>query len=162
MKVEDERAKCGFDSYTGDIVGGIGLGAVTSHPETGAELLARIQARRYAILGMTPSSARSNRRPGPSVNDMLPPLPDGWVSSGQIPRCVFQNRVFRARLYLPGSMEPKFISWYANAFGQGYFIAKGKQTTNLASINKTMLSAFPVPVAPLAQQKHIVAEIEKK
>jgi type I restriction enzyme S subunit len=73
----------------------------------------------------------------------------GWVWNGQVRRCVFQNHVFRARFYLPDSMEPKFISWYANTFGQDYFMAKGKQTTNLASINKTMLSAFPVPVAPL-------------
>ncbi len=86
----------------------------------------------------------------------------GWVWNGQIQRCVFQNHVFRARFHLPGSMEPKFISWYANTFGQDYFMVKGKQTTNLASINKTMLSAFPVPVAPLDQQKSIVAEIEKQ
>jgi len=84
----------------------------------------------------------------------------GWVWNGQIRRCVFQNHVFRARFYLTDSMEPKFISWYANTFGQDYFMAKGKQTTNLASINKTMLSAFPVPIAPLDQQKRIVAEIE--
>jgi type I restriction enzyme S subunit len=86
----------------------------------------------------------------------------GWVWNGQIQRCVFQNHVFRARFHLPGSIEPKFISWYANTFGQDYFMAKGKQTTNLASINKTLLSAFPVPVAPLDQQRRIVAEIEKQ
>jgi type I restriction enzyme, S subunit len=86
----------------------------------------------------------------------------GWVWNGQIRRCVFQNHVFRARFHLPGSMEPKFISWYANTFGQDYFMAKGKQTTNLASINKTMFSAFPVPVAPLDHQQRIVAEIEKQ
>ena len=85
----------------------------------------------------------------------------GWVWNGQIQRCTFQNYVFRARFYLPEAFEPKLISWYANTFGQDYFMAKGKQTTNLASINKTMLSAFPVPVAPIDQQKRIIAEIEK-
>ena len=41
-------------------------------------------------------------------------------------------------------------------------MAKGKQTTNLASINKTMLSAFPVPIPPLSEQLQLVQEIENR
>ncbi len=85
----------------------------------------------------------------------------GCLWEGQIDRCVFQNHVFRARLYVK-DVAGKLISWFGNTFGQQYFMAKGKQTTNLASINKTMLSAFPVPLPPLAEQRALVSEIESR
>jgi type I restriction enzyme S subunit len=81
----------------------------------------------------------------------------GWVWSGEIAECIHQNHVFRARLCVP-DIEPKFVSWYGNSFGQRYFLEQGKQTTNLASINMTKLSALPVPIPPINEQKRIVAE----
>ncbi len=85
----------------------------------------------------------------------------GWIWEGQIGNCTYQNHVFRARLYLK-EIDGKLISWFGNTFGQKYFMAKGKQTTNLASINKTMLSAFPVPLPPLEEQLQLNKEIEKR
>lgn len=85
----------------------------------------------------------------------------GWIWEGQINKCIYQNHVFRARLYLK-EMNGKLFSWFGNTFGQQYFMAKGKQTTNLASINKTMLSAFPVPLPPLEEQMQLIKEIEKR
>ncbi|WP_321417614.1 restriction endonuclease subunit S [uncultured Desulfobacter sp.] len=85
----------------------------------------------------------------------------GWIWEGQIERCTFQNHVFRARLYV-NEIQEKWISWFSNTFGQRYFMAEGKQTTNLASINKTMLSAFPVPLPPIDEQSELIREIEKK
>ena len=83
----------------------------------------------------------------------------GWVWEGQINKCTYQNHVFRARLYL-NKINGKLFSWYGNTFGQQYFIAKGKQTTNLASINKTMLSAFPIPLPPFDEQVVLIKEVE--
>jgi len=83
----------------------------------------------------------------------------GWVWEGQINKCTYQNHVFRARLYL-GKNNGKLFSWYGNTFGQQYFMTKGKQTTNLASINKAMLSAFPVPLPPFDEQVVLIKEIE--
>jgi len=85
----------------------------------------------------------------------------GWVWEGKIAECVHQNHVFRARL-LGVVMQPKLLSWYGNSIGQRYFEDEGKQTTNLASINMTKLSMLPVPIPPVAEQKKIVAELERR
>ncbi|XXT19105.1 hypothetical protein WME94_53655 [Sorangium sp. So ce429] len=84
----------------------------------------------------------------------------GWIWEEQLPLCIHQNHVFRARL-ANGVVEPKFVSWYGNSFGQRYFVGEGKQTTNLASINITKLGALPVPLPPFAEQKRIVEEVDR-
>ena len=53
------------------------------------------------------------------------------------------------------------MSYHGNYFGQDWFTKTGKQTTNLASINKGVLSRFPVPLAPINEQRRIVAKIEE-
>jgi type I restriction enzyme S subunit len=83
----------------------------------------------------------------------------GWIWEGQIEECVHQNHVFRVRLD-PAMAIPKFVSHYANHFGQKYFFDEGKQTTNLASINMKKLSALPVPSPPVAEQESLVADLE--
>lgn len=85
----------------------------------------------------------------------------GWIWQGELPECIHQNHVFRARLY-SNEVSNKFVSWFGNTYGQEYFLKEGKQTTNLASINLTKLSAFPVPLPPNEEQTVIVEEIEKR
>ena len=85
----------------------------------------------------------------------------GWVWKGEIDRCIHQNHVFRARLLL-SEMHPEFVSWWGNSFGQAFFEQSGKQTTNLASINLSVLSGFPVPTPPLAEQRRIVSEVDRR
>ena len=85
----------------------------------------------------------------------------GWLWEGQLPECIHQNHVFRARLFL-AEVSPKLVSWWGNSFGQAYFLREGKQTTNLASLNLTKLSAFPIPLPPAAEQQQIVAEVERR
>lgn len=85
----------------------------------------------------------------------------GWIWEGQLPECIHQNHVFRARLF-SDDVSPKLVSWWGNTFGRDYFLREGKQTTNLASINMTKLSALPVPIPPLAEQRRLVAEVERQ
>jgi type I restriction enzyme S subunit len=85
----------------------------------------------------------------------------GCIWNGEKKECIHQNHVFRARLYST-DISNKIISWFGNSFGQSYFMKQGKQTTNLASINLTKLSAFPIPIPPLAEQRRIVAEVERR
>jgi type I restriction enzyme S subunit len=84
----------------------------------------------------------------------------GWVWSGEIERCIFQNHVFRGRLSDP-DFNPKFFSHYGNSRGFDYFLTYGKQTTNLASISKSVLSALPIVVPPADEQDEIVQRVEE-
>ncbi len=85
----------------------------------------------------------------------------GWIWRGEIPDCIHQNHVFRARLYVH-DIQSKFMSWYGNSLAQQYFMREGKQTTNLASINLTKSGALPVPLPPVPEQDRIVAEVERR
>jgi type I restriction enzyme S subunit len=84
----------------------------------------------------------------------------GWVWEDQINPCITQNHVFRASPYLAFEAHAKFLSYWGNTFGQDYFNTEGRQTTNLASINKGVLCAFPVPLPPMEEQVEIVAAVE--
>lgn len=86
----------------------------------------------------------------------------GWVWEGQIPMCVHQNHVFRARLVNRSLVEGKLVSHWGNSFGKQFFIRHGTQTTNLASINRSILAGLPVPVAPIAEQSVILRKLERR
>lgn len=90
----------------------------------------------------------------------LDKLGRGWVWEGQVPECTYQNHVFRGRLLSP-SDEPRYVSWYSNSRGHNYFLRQGRQTTNLASINKAVLSALPIALPPPQEQSEIVRRVEK-
>jgi len=85
----------------------------------------------------------------------------GWVWNDEIDDCIHQNHIFRARPVFP-CLESKFISYHGNSFGQEWFTRAGKQTTNLASINKGILKRFPVPLAPIEEQAQVIAEAEQR
>lgn len=85
----------------------------------------------------------------------------GWVWDGQIPDCIHQNHVFRVRVR-NGALDPRFLSWHGNTFGQAWFQREGKQTTNLASISLNRLRQLPVPVPPLDEQRAIVGDLERR
>lgn len=81
----------------------------------------------------------------------------GAVWDGIIPDCLHQNHIFRVRLR--GGFVPKFFAAYmASTAGRTYFLSCAKQTTNLASINKSQISAMWVPIPTSGEQQRI-AEI---
>jgi type I restriction enzyme S subunit len=82
----------------------------------------------------------------------------GWVWDNQLPECIHQNHVFRARLRDP-RMQPRFYSWFGNTSGMRYFFDEAAQTVNLASLSKTKLSLLPVPVPSVEEQKEIVRRV---
>lgn len=85
----------------------------------------------------------------------------GWVWRDEIPECIHQNHVFRMRPWLD-ALNSEFISHHGNSFGRTWFQRAGKQTTNLASINMTILRAFPVPVPPPEEQEAIIVQLREQ
>ncbi|HZF96761.1 MAG TPA: hypothetical protein VEY92_00695 [Pseudoxanthomonas sp.] len=91
----------------------------------------------------------------------LDKLGRGWIWNGEVAECIHQNHVFRMRPVLSATPS-EFISHHGNCFGKEWFKRAGKQTTNLASINMTMLRAFPIPVPPESESRETVARLELK
>lgn len=83
----------------------------------------------------------------------------GWVWRDEVANCIHQNHVFRMRPFLP-EVLPELISHHGNTFGKTWFQNAGKQTTNLASINLTMLRMFPVPLGPADEQRELQTQLE--
>jgi type I restriction enzyme S subunit len=82
----------------------------------------------------------------------------GWVWDGTVPDMIHQNHVFRVRLH-NDSLNPFFVSHYANEVGRRFFIEGGKQTTNLASISLSKISMLPVPIPPPAEAAEILRRV---
>jgi len=86
----------------------------------------------------------------------------GWVWERQIPMCITQNHVFRASPFRQDLEWSKYISHWGNSFGRNYFEKGGKQTTNLASVNKTVLKALPVPYCSSYEHAEIVRILDAR
>ncbi|MEW5756099.1 MAG: restriction endonuclease subunit S [Pseudomonadota bacterium] len=57
---------------------------------------------------------------------------------------------------------PEYIAWALRCFAREILNTCSKQGTTVASIETAALHRFEIPIAPLDQQKRIVAEIEKQ
>lgn len=84
----------------------------------------------------------------------------GWVWNNELPLCIHQNHVFRARLLVKDFIS-EFFSIYTNTFGKQFFFDEGKQTTNLASISMTKLKSIPIPIPPVGEQGYIFNSINQ-
>ena len=101
-------------------------------------------------------------------NDLLMTEGGDWDKVGraaiwkaEIPVCLHQNHVFRARMR-SAEIAPFWFERYFNSpVGRGYFESASKQTTNLASINMRQVRSCSIPIPPLAEQRRIVAKVEQ-
>ncbi|RSS82931.1 restriction endonuclease subunit S [Streptomyces sp. WAC06614] len=85
----------------------------------------------------------------------------GWIWEEQIPQCIHQNHVFRARVDQE-VLHPKLLAWHANGFGQRWCERNGKQSVNLASISLSKIRMLPVAIPPQDVQQQLVSEIEER
>ena len=86
----------------------------------------------------------------------------GWIWQGEVENCLHQNHVFAVR---PDArlLVPRYLAYYVNApQARAYFLSVAKQTTNLASINKSNLRNLPVPVPTLQEQRSQVAALDQQ
>ncbi|PPT73024.1 hypothetical protein XarbCFBP8150_00795 [Xanthomonas arboricola] len=73
----------------------------------------------------------------------LDKLGRGSIWRGEFQPCIHQNHVFVVRC--GSSISPEYLTiWSSGATARRYFLVAGKQTTNLASINKKSLGELPV------------------
>ena len=70
----------------------------------------------------------------------------GTVWRNEIENCVHQNHVFKARLNLNYAFPEYVAYWSMSTSARNNFYQKGKQSVNLASINKTVLSNLLLPL----------------
>jgi len=85
----------------------------------------------------------------------------GAVWQGEIKDCIHQNHIFCVRSDV-GIICPEFLSaQIASQRGKRYFLKVGKQTTGIATINKTALSAYPALVPPMELQEKFIETLTK-
>ncbi|MFJ2028609.1 restriction endonuclease subunit S [Streptosporangium sp. NPDC087985] len=85
----------------------------------------------------------------------------GCVWDDEISDCLHQNHVFAVRPQV--RLNPYFLTEVlGTVYAQTYFLLSSKQTTNLASTNKTKIGAFRVPLPPLEEQQGILQELTSK
>lgn len=77
----------------------------------------------------------------------------GTLWTGEVDPCLHQNHIYRVRVKPGASVLPVYLNWTTSSgAARDYFLRCAKQTTGIASINKTQLSATPVPVPPIEIQ----------
>lgn len=79
----------------------------------------------------------------------------------EIPVCLHQNHVFRARMRHSDIAPSWFERYFNSSVGRAYFESASKQTTNLASINMRQVRGCPIPFPPLAEQRRIVMKVDE-
>lgn len=85
----------------------------------------------------------------------------GALWEGQVGLCIHQNHIFRVRLKSELA-DPEYASFLVgSAYGKQYFLTHAKQTTGIASINKRVLSAFPLALPAMHLQKSIAATCKR-
>jgi type I restriction enzyme, S subunit len=84
----------------------------------------------------------------------------GSVWYGEVEPCIHQNHIFCVRPNLDIS-KPEFLSkLIGSERGKKYFLRAAKQTTGIATINKTQLKAFPALIPPIKLQEEYVSKLK--
>jgi type I restriction enzyme S subunit len=77
----------------------------------------------------------------------------------ELAECIHQNHIFRVR-FDQRRFVPEFVSaQMGSPYGKGYFLARAKQTTGIATINQKVLRAFPLLAPPIEEQHRIVTRL---
>lgn len=83
------------------------------------------------------------------------------VWNGELAYCAHQNHVFRVRPRTEVVLTDYLREIVGSAYGKAYFISVAKRTTGIASINKSQLGDFPVPVPPVSRQALYAETIQR-
>ncbi len=85
----------------------------------------------------------------------------GALWRGEVEDCIHQNHIFRVRVDR-SRLLPEYLSTFLGSKeAQRYFLHAAKQTTGVATINKTQLGEFPITLPPLPEQHRIASILDK-
>ena len=83
------------------------------------------------------------------------------IWKGEIEDCVHQNHIIRARLC--GGLSPQYVESYWNSpVGASEVSKVASSTSGLYTLSVSKVSDLLVPLPPLAEQRRIVAEVERR
>lgn len=81
---------------------------------------------------------------------------------GQIPLCIHQNHVIRARLGTSDLLPEYVEAWFNSPPGGSHVRARARTTSGtLYTIPVSVLATAPVPVPPIEEQARLIAELRK-
>ena len=83
------------------------------------------------------------------------------VWNGELAYCAHQNHVFRARPRTDVVLTDYLRDVVSSAYGKAYFLSVAKRTTGIATINKSELGDFPVPIPPIRLQTRYAETVAK-
>ncbi|MCF5865430.1 restriction endonuclease subunit S [Aeromonas veronii] len=83
------------------------------------------------------------------------------IWADEMPYVAHQNHVFKARKFLQEQDESWLEMFLNGPSARDYFAGSSKQTTNLASINKTQLRGCLIAIPPKNEKSCIVAKVDE-
>jgi type I restriction enzyme S subunit len=81
------------------------------------------------------------------------------IWGGEINDCCFQNTLLRVRT---DSVDPRFLLWFFKWLALSGQFATGSRGVGIHHLGAKALSEWNVPVAPLSEQKRIIAAVEEQ
>lgn len=83
------------------------------------------------------------------------------IWNNELPYVAHQNHIFKARIFLEIQNELWLETYLNSSYARSYFAGSSKQTTNLASINKTQLRRCLIALPPLSEQQRIMTKLDE-
>lgn len=77
---------------------------------------------------------------------------------GEIDGCCFQNTLLRLQTH---ELDREYVYWYCHLSARTGRFGDASRGVNIRHLGKQGLAQFPIPIAPVAEQKRIVAAIEE-
>lgn len=126
----------------------------------------RLDLRTVKRVSVPPTeAARSTLRPGDVLmteGGDIDKLGRATLWSGEVADCLHQNHVFAIRPALDVLTPEYLVTLLDTQYASTYFIRTAKQTTNLASTNKTTIGNLRLPLPDIAEQARLLQYLDDK